>query len=129
VATAGAGLTFLSRVLGWFGMAVSGFDSSANALSGALQVSAARELGEREGDLLPKALPWSAGLLSIMCLIVAGQSSRVLERMVPRPVAFHRRHGKGPQVTHARPLNCFTVDCRSGPVVWGHRSGLLKGWP
>ncbi|MFI6340167.1 L-lactate permease [Streptomyces sp. NPDC050535] len=118
VAAAGAGLAFLSPVLGWFGVAVSGSDTSANALFGALQVSAARESGlspellaagnssggvlgkmispqnltiacaavglaGREGDLLRKVLPWSIGLLLIMCLIVAGQSSPVLGWMLP----------------------------------------------
>lgn len=111
-------LAFLSPVLGWFGVAVSGPDTSANALFGALQVSAAHESGlspellaaanssggvlgkmispqnptiacaavglaGREGDLLRKVLPWSAGLLLIMCLIVLGQNSPVLDWMLP----------------------------------------------
>ncbi|WP_210588170.1 L-lactate permease [Streptomyces sp. GESEQ-35] len=118
VAAAGAGLAFLSPVLGWFGVAVSGSDTSANALFGALQVTAARESGlspellaaanssggvlgkmispqnltiacaavglaGREGDILRKVLPWSVGLLMIMCLIVVGQSSPVLGWMLP----------------------------------------------
>ncbi|MEU6576149.1 L-lactate permease [Streptomyces sp. NPDC046805] len=118
VAAAGAGLAFLSPVLGWFGVAVSGSDTSANALFGALQVSAARESGlspvllaaanssggvlgkmispqnltiacaavglaGREGDLLRRVLPWSIGLLLVMCLIVVGQSSPVLGWMLP----------------------------------------------
>ncbi|GAA4802278.1 L-lactate permease [Streptomyces ziwulingensis] len=118
VAAAGAGLAFLSPVLGWFGVAVSGSDTSANALFGALQVTAARESGlspellaaanssggvlgkmispqnlaiacaavglaGREGDLLRKVLPWSAGLLLVMCLIVVGQSTPVLGWMLP----------------------------------------------
>jgi lactate permease len=118
VAAAGAGLAFLSPVLGWFGVAVSGSDTSANALFGALQVTAARESGlspdllaaanssggvlgkmispqnltiacaavglaGREGDLLRKVLPWSVGLLLVMCLIVVGQSSPVLSWMLP----------------------------------------------
>ncbi|CAM5743302.1 hypothetical protein SALBM311S_04663 [Streptomyces alboniger] len=118
VAAAGAGLAFLSPVLGWFGVAVSGSDTSANALFGALQVTAARESGlspellaaanssggvlgkmispqnltiacaavglaGREGDLLRKVVPWSAGLLLVMCLIVVGQSSPVLGWMLP----------------------------------------------
>ena len=118
VATAGAGLAFLSPVLGWFGVAVSGSDTSANALFGALQVSAAHESGlapellaaanssggvlgkmispqnltiacaavglaGREGDVLRKVLPWSLGLLLVMCLIVVGQSSPVLDWMLP----------------------------------------------
>ncbi|MGW0576831.1 L-lactate permease [Streptomyces sp. NPDC002920] len=118
VAAAGAGLAFLSPVLGWFGVAVSGSDTSANALFGALQVTAARESGlspellaaanssggvlgkmispqnltiacaavglaGREGDLLRKVLPWSVGLLLVMCLIVVAQSSPVLGWMLP----------------------------------------------
>ncbi len=118
VAAAGAGLAFLSSVLGWFGVAVTGSDTSADALFGALQVTAARESGlspellaaanssggvlgkmispqnltiacaavglaGREGDLLRKVLPWSLGLLLVMCLIVVGQSTFVLGWMLP----------------------------------------------
>ncbi|MFD8253779.1 L-lactate permease [Streptomyces werraensis] len=118
VAGAGAGLAFLSPVLGWFGVAVSGSDTSANALFGALQVTAAQQSGlspellaaanssggvlgkmispqnlaiacaavalaGREGDLLRKVLPWSLGLLLMMCLIVVGQSTAVLGWMLP----------------------------------------------
>ncbi|MGW1625144.1 L-lactate permease, partial [Streptomyces sp. NPDC002172] len=118
VAAAGAGLAFLSPVLGWFGVAVSGSDTSANALFGALQVSAAHESGlspellaaanssggvlgkmvspqnltiacaavglaGREGDLLRRVLPWSLGLLLVMCLIVMAQSGPVLGWMLP----------------------------------------------
>ncbi|QEU93966.1 L-lactate permease [Streptomyces kanamyceticus] len=118
VAAAGAGLAFLSPVLGWFGVAVTGSDTSANALFGALQVTAAKESGlspellaaanssggvlgkmispqnltiacaavglaGKEGDLLRKVLPWSLGLLLVMCLIVVGQSTAVLGWMLP----------------------------------------------
>ncbi|MGW6273730.1 L-lactate permease [Streptomyces sp. NPDC055060] len=118
VAAAGAGLAFLSPVLGWFGVAVSGSDTSANALFGALQVTAAQQSGlspellaaanssggvlgkmispqnltiacaavglaGKEGDLLRKVLPWSLGLLLVMCLIVVGQSTVVLGWMLP----------------------------------------------
>lgn len=118
VAAAGAGLAFLSPVLGWFGVAVSGSDTSSNALFGALQVSAAHESGlspqllaaanssggvlgkmispqnltiacaavglkGQEGDLLRKVLPWSLGLLLVMCLIVTAQSTALLDWMLP----------------------------------------------
>jgi lactate permease len=118
VATAGAGPAFMSPVAGWFGVAVSGSDTSANALFGALQVCAARESGlspellaaanssggvlgktilpqnltiaraavglaGREGHLLRKVLPWSAGLPPVTCLIVVGQSSPVLGWTLP----------------------------------------------
>ncbi|MFJ3986731.1 L-lactate permease [Streptomyces fungicidicus] len=118
VAAAGAGLAFLSPVLGWFGVAVSGSDTSSNALFGALQVTAAQQSGlspellaaanssggvlgkmispqnltiacaavglaGREGDLLRKVLPWSLGLLLVMCLVVVGQSTAALGWMLP----------------------------------------------
>ncbi|MEV4053729.1 L-lactate permease [Amycolatopsis sp. NPDC049688] len=118
IAAAGAGLAFLSPVLGWFGVAVSGSDTSANALFGALQVTAAHQTGlpadllaaanssggvlgkmvspqnltiacvaanlpGEEGKLLRKVLPWSVGLLLVMCLIVWGQSTPVLSWMLP----------------------------------------------
>ncbi|WP_439377991.1 L-lactate permease [Amycolatopsis lexingtonensis] len=118
IAAAGAGLAFLSPVLGWFGVAVSGSDTSANALFGALQVTAATKTGlpadllaaanssggvlgkmvspqnltiacvaanlpGEEGKLLRQVLPWSLGLLLVMCLIVWGQSTPVLSWMLP----------------------------------------------
>jgi lactate permease len=118
IAAAGAALAFLSPVLGWFGVAVSGSDTSANALFGALQVTAAHQTGlpadllaaanssggvlgkmvspqnltiacvaanlpGEEGKLLRKVLPWSLGLLLVMCLIVLGQSTPVLSWMLP----------------------------------------------
>jgi lactate permease len=118
VAGAGAGLAFLSPVLGWFGVAVSGSDTSSNALFGALQFSAATKAGlspdllaaanssggvlgkmispqnlaiacvaaqlpGEEGGLLRKVLPWSLGLLLVMCLLVTLQSTSVLGWMVP----------------------------------------------
>ncbi|MFB9685540.1 L-lactate permease [Amycolatopsis plumensis] len=118
IAAAGAGLAFLSPVLGWFGVAVSGSDTSANALFGALQVTAAHQTGlpanllaaanssggvlgkmvspqnltiacvaanlpGEEGKLLRKVLPWSVGLLLVLCLIVWGQSTAALSWMLP----------------------------------------------
>jgi lactate permease len=45
IAGAGAALAFLSPVLGWLGVAVTGSDTSANALFGILQVTAAKNSG------------------------------------------------------------------------------------
>ncbi|WP_394828254.1 L-lactate permease [Pendulispora albinea] len=118
VAGTGRGLAFLSPVLGWFGVAVSGSDTSSNALFGALQATAAQQAGlspvllsaanssggvlgkmispqnltiacasakmvGQEGALLRKVLPWSLGLLAIMCVIVVLQSTPVLGWMLP----------------------------------------------
>src|SRR3954469_22696362 len=43
LAGAGGGVAFLSSLLGWFGVAVTGSDTSSNALFGALQVTAAKQ--------------------------------------------------------------------------------------
>ncbi len=64
VAGAGGALVFLSPVLGWFGVAVTGSDTSANALFGALQVTAAQGAG-LPADLLAAANS-SGGVLGKM---------------------------------------------------------------
>lgn len=64
IAGAGAGLAFLSPVLGWLGVAVTGSDTSANALFGTLQVTAARGSG-LSPELLAAANS-SGGVLSKM---------------------------------------------------------------
>jgi lactate permease len=45
IAGAGGVLAFLSPIIGWLGVAVTGSDTSSNALFGALQVQAAKEAG------------------------------------------------------------------------------------
>jgi len=45
IAGAGGILAFLSAIIGWLGVAVTGSDTSSNSLFGALQVSAAKEAG------------------------------------------------------------------------------------
>src|SRR5689334_13835745 len=45
IAGAGGVLAFLSPIIGWLGVAVTGSDTSSNSLFGALQVSAAKEAG------------------------------------------------------------------------------------
>jgi len=118
IAGTGPALAFLAPILGWFGVAVSGSDTSSNALFGALQATAATQAGlspillsaanssggvlgkmispqnltiacaaskmlGQEGLLLRKVLPWSLGLLAIMCIIVVLQSTSVLGWMLP----------------------------------------------
>jgi len=45
MAGAGAAFAVLSPILGWLGVAVTGSDTSSNSLFGALQVSAAKDVG------------------------------------------------------------------------------------
>jgi lactate permease len=65
LAGAGAGFAFLSPILGWLGVAVTGSDTSSNALFGALQVSAAQK-----ADLSP------------MLMAAANSSGGVLGKMI-----------------------------------------------
>src|SRR5436189_6375332 len=45
MAGAGGFFAFLSPIIGWFGVAVTGSDTSSNSLFGALQVAAAKDAG------------------------------------------------------------------------------------
>ncbi len=92
VAAAGAGLAFLPPVLGWLGVAVAGSDTSANALFGALQVSAAHELGlspdllaaaDSSGAMLGKMV--SSQNLTIACAAVGltRREGDLLRRVLP----------------------------------------------
>lgn len=117
IAGSGAAFAFLSPLLGWLGTAVTGSDTSANALFATLQQSAAERAGidptllvaantsggvvgkmispqnltiaatavglvGRESEILRKVLPWSVGLIIVMCLLV-GLQSTVLSWMLP----------------------------------------------
>ena len=65
LAGTGSGFAFLSPVIGWLGVAVTGSDNSANALFGALQAAAAHETG-----------------LSAALLAAANASGGVLGKMI-----------------------------------------------
>jgi lactate permease len=100
IAAAGAGLAFLSPLLGWFGVAVSGSDTSANALFGALQVTAARESGlsllspdllaaaNSSGGVLGKMI--SPQNLAIACAAVGlkGREGDLLRKVLPWSLAL-----------------------------------------
>jgi lactate permease len=64
IAGAGGILAFLSSIIGWLGVAVTGSDTSSNSLFGALQVSAAKEAGLNE--VLLAAANSSGGVLGKM---------------------------------------------------------------
>ena len=50
-------LPFLSSIIGWLGVAVTGSDTSSNALFGALQVAAAEKAGSRRRCSRPRTPP------------------------------------------------------------------------
>jgi lactate permease len=64
MAAAGGAFALLSPVLGWLGVAVTGSDTSANSLFGALQVTAANQAGL--SDVLMAATNSSGGVLGKM---------------------------------------------------------------
>ncbi|MCW2517515.1 MAG: L-lactate transport, partial [Mycobacterium sp.] len=64
MAGAGAAFALLSPILGWLGVAVTGSDTSANSLFGALQVTAANQAGL--SDILMAASNSSGGVLGKM---------------------------------------------------------------
>ncbi|MEN3122663.1 L-lactate permease [Janibacter sp. LM] len=117
IAGTGTAFAFFSPLLGWIGTAVTGSDTSANALFATLQQSAAERAGidptllvaantsggvvgkmispqnltiaatavglvGQESAILRKVLPWSVGLIVVMCLLV-GLQSTVLAGMLP----------------------------------------------
>ncbi|HKN53488.1 MAG TPA: L-lactate permease [Amycolatopsis sp.] len=97
VAAAGAGLAFLSPVLGWFGVAVSGSDTSSNALFGALQVTAANKTGlaadllaaaNSSGGVLGKMV--SPQNLTIACVAanLPGEEGKLLRRVLPTSIGL-----------------------------------------
>ncbi|MDQ1289033.1 MAG: lactate permease [Actinomycetota bacterium] len=118
IAGTGAFFALLSPVLGWIGTAVTGSDTSANALFAKLQATAGAKAGidptllvsanttggvvgkmispqnltiaasaagldGQESAILRRVMPWSLGLLVILCLLVFLQSTPILEWMLP----------------------------------------------
>ena len=64
VAGSGGLFAFLSPIIGWLGVAITGSDTSSNALFGALQVEAAKEAGL--SDVLLASANSSGGVLGKM---------------------------------------------------------------
>jgi lactate permease len=118
IAGTGGFFAFLSPVLGWIGTAVTGSDTSANALFAKLQATAGAKAGidpsllvsanttggvvgkmispqnltiaasaagldGQESAILRKVLPWSVGLLLLLCVLVFLQSTPILGWMLP----------------------------------------------
>ena len=90
LAGAGGLFAFLSPILGWLGVAVTGSDTSSNALFGALQVSAAREAGlsptlmaaNSSGGVLGKMISPQNLAIGAAAVGIAGQEGDLLRRVV-----------------------------------------------
>ena len=118
IAGVGTAFAFLSPILGWIGTAVTGSDTSANALFATLQQTTAAEIGidqtllvasntaggvvgkmispqnlaiacsavglvGGESRIFRKMMPWSIGLLAVLCLMIGLQSTPILSWMLP----------------------------------------------
>ncbi|GAA1275251.1 L-lactate permease [Pseudonocardia aurantiaca] len=90
-AGAGAALAFLSPVLGWLGVAVTGSDTSANALFGSLQVTAANGAGlppellaaaNSSGGVLGKMLSPQNLTIAAVAVRLEGQEGVLLRKVI-----------------------------------------------
>jgi lactate permease len=91
LAGAGAAFAFLSPLLGWFGVAVTGSDTSSNALFGALQVSAAHKAdlsatlmaaGNSSGGVLGKMISPQNLAIGAAAVGMAGQEGDIFRKVV-----------------------------------------------
>ncbi|MEN3301798.1 L-lactate permease, partial [Pseudonocardia sp.] len=91
IAGAGGALAFLSPLLGWFGVAVTGSDTSANALFGALQVTAANQAGlppellagaNSSGGVLGKMLSPQNLTIAAVAVRLEGQEGLLLRKII-----------------------------------------------
>jgi lactate permease len=91
IAGAGGVLAFLSAIIGWLGVAVTGSDTSSNSLFGALQVQAAREAGldstllaaaNSSGGVLGKMISPQNLAIGAAAVGLAGQEGELFRRVL-----------------------------------------------
>jgi lactate permease len=113
LAGAGAAFALLSPVLGWFGTAVTGSDTSSNSLFGLLQVSAAQHTGmspllaaagNTTGGVLGKMLSPQNLAIGASAVGLAGKEGDLLRRVLVATLIF-------------LPLVCLLVYLQSTPVL------------
>jgi lactate permease len=113
LAGAGGMFALLSPVLGWFGTAVTGSDTSSNSLFGLLQVSAAQHTGmspllaaagNTSGGVLGKMLSPQNLAIGASAVGLAGKEGDLLRRVLVATLIF-------------LPLMCLLVYLQSTPVL------------
>ncbi|WP_028936952.1 L-lactate permease [Pseudonocardia spinosispora] len=113
LAGAGAAFALLSPVLGWFGTAVTGSDTSSNSLFGLLQVSAAQHAGmspllaaagNTTGGVLGKMLSPQNLAIGASAVGLAGREGDLLRKVLVATLIF-------------LPLMCLLVYLQSTPVL------------
>jgi lactate permease len=91
MAGAGAAFAFLSSILGWLGVAITGSDTSSNALFGALQVTAAKDTGldatllaaaNSSGGVLGKMISPQNLAIGAAAVGMAGEEGTLFRRVV-----------------------------------------------
>ena len=91
IAGAGGVLAFLSSIIGWLGVAVTGSDTSSNSLFGALQVQAANEAGlnptllaaaNSSGGVLGKMISPQNLAIGAAAVGLAGQEGELFRRVL-----------------------------------------------
>jgi lactate permease len=91
LAQAGPAFAFLSPVIGWIGVAVTGSDNSANALFGALQVAAAHETGlnpallaaaNASGGVLGKMISPQSLAVGAAAVGIIGQEGLIFRKVI-----------------------------------------------
>jgi len=97
MAGAGAAFAFLSPILGWLGVAVTGSDTSSNALFGTLQVSAANGAGlppvllasaNSSGGVLGKMISPQNLAIAAAAVGLHGQEGDLLRKVLPWSLGF-----------------------------------------
>ncbi|GAA1204019.1 L-lactate permease [Prauserella alba] len=113
LAGAGGAFAFLSPLLGWFGTAVTGSDTSANSLFGALQVSAASGAGldpvlmasaNTSGGVLGKMVSPQNLAIGASAVGLAGREGELFRKVLAASALFV-------------PLMCVLVYLQSTPVL------------
>jgi lactate permease len=91
IAGAGGVLAFLSSIIGWLGVAVTGSDTSSNSLFGALQVAAAKDAGldptllaaaNSSGGVLGKMISPQNLAIGAAAVGLAGQEGELFRRVL-----------------------------------------------
>ena len=91
IAGAGGAFAFLSPIIGWLGVAITGSDTSSNALFGALQVEAAKGAGLSEtlmaasnssGGVLGKMISPQNLAIGAAAVALAGKEGDIFRRVL-----------------------------------------------
>ena len=111
-AGAGGAFAFISSFIGWLGVAVTGSDTSSNALFGALQVEAAKEAGldqillaaaNSSGGVLGKMISPQNLAIGAAAVGMAGQEGDLFRKVVGWSIAARSRDGRARLRSSPRP--------------------------